>query len=111
AARNFRQLLARRNLNVNVVDEPRIVRHDVIKVLRMLKRSDNGVARALENADDAALAPMSIFSAAALRNVATDPHYNAVAVHGGASVLGGDENVRLARFFWNEKTEARLMDR
>src|SRR5205807_71667 len=83
------------------------------KVFRMLKRSDNGVARALENPDDTTLAPMparrrsepdwcfgeaaSIF-AETLRNVATNPHHDAVAVHGGAGVLGGDENVLRGRY-------------
>src|SRR5207237_2249479 len=54
--RRFRQFLARRNLNVNIVDKSRIVRHHVIKITRMLQRSDDGVARTLENANHAPFA-------------------------------------------------------
>jgi Raf kinase inhibitor-like YbhB/YbcL family protein len=47
----------------------------------------------------------------ALRNVAIDPRNNAIAIHRRAGIFGGDEDVGLSRFFWNEKTEACLMDR
>src|ERR1041384_7204 len=53
---------------------------------------------------------MSIFGPT-LRHVAIDARDHTIAVHCGAGVFGGDKNVRLARFFWNEKTETGLMDR
>src|ERR1700687_1052899 len=82
----------------------------------MLQRSDDRVARALENANNAAFT--SIFRClsgsdfgAPLRDIATDPCDDAVAVHRSAGIFRGDENIRFTRFLWNQKTIARLMDR
>jgi hypothetical protein len=41
-------------LHVNVVDDARIVRHDVEKILRLLQRADDRVVGALQNPNDAA---------------------------------------------------------
>jgi len=114
--RCFRQLCVRRNLNVDIVHQSRIVRHDVIKIPRLLQCSDNRVARALEDADDAAFAPMLRWLArpdlgAARRDVATDPCHHPVAVHCGAGILSGDENVRVCRLFRDKETVTDLMDR
>src|ERR1700731_274384 len=82
----------------------------------MLQRSDNRVARALENANDAAFT--SIFRClsasdfgAPLRDIETDPCDDAVAVHRSAGIFCRDKNIRLTRFLWNQKTVTRLMDR
>ena len=114
--RCFRQLCARRNLNVDIVHQSRIVRHDVIKIPRLLQCSDNGVARALEDANDAAFAPMLRCAVrsdlgAARRDIATNPRHHPVAVHCGARILSGDENVGLARLFRDKETVTSLMDR
>ena len=116
ARRCFRQFRPRRDLNVNVVDEPRIVRHDIIKIGRVLQRSDDGIACTLENANHAPFT--SIFRCLSgsdfvpsSRYISTDARYDAIAVHRSPGILCRDENVRRARFFWNEKAVARLMDR
>ena len=114
--RRFRQFLAWRNLNVNIVDKSRIVRHHVIKITRMLQRSDDGVARTLENANHAPFASRfkclsgSDFGAAR-RHISTDPRDHAIAGHRGPGIFCRNENVRLSRFFRDKKTVARLMDR
>src|SRR5713101_3211144 len=114
--RRFRQFLARWNLNVNIVDESRVVRHHVIKITRMLERSDDGVARTLENANHAPFASRlkclsgSDFGAAR-RHISTDPRDHAIAGHRGPGIFCRNENVRLSRFFRDKKTVARLMDR
>src|SRR5205085_11531520 len=59
--RGLRQLFTRRNLNINVVDETRIVRHNVMKVSRLLECPDDRVPRAFQNSNDPAFASLSIF--------------------------------------------------
>jgi hypothetical protein len=59
-------------------------------MLRRLARSDLGAAR---------------------RDVATDPRHHPVAVHCGAGILSGNENVRLSRLFRDKETVTGLMDR
>ena len=110
ACRDFRQFCLRRNLNVDVAHQPRIVRYDVIKISRVLQRSNNRVACALEDADHASLASISIFGAS-LRDLATDPHDDAITVHCSAGVFRRDKNVRLAGFFRDKETVASLMNR
>src|SRR6266481_7912088 len=74
------------------------------------------ISRALEDANDAAFAPMlscltrSDFGAA-WRDIATDPRHHPVAVHCGAGILSRDENVRLSRLFRDKETVTGLMDR
>ena len=101
----------RRDLHVNVVDDARIVRDDVEEVLRLLQRSDNGVVRALQNADDAAFGRTARSLAPSVAFVASDPRHDAIAMHGGAGVLGRDEKVLFARFISvGEKSEAGLVN-
>ena len=44
-------------VNVDVVDEARIVRDDVMELLGLLERADDVAVRALQDADDPALPP------------------------------------------------------
>src|ERR1700719_3532770 len=76
----------------------------------MLQCSDDGVAGAFENWNDPAFAPVSILGASS-RHIATDPRDDAVAVHRCARIFCGYEDIRLTRFFWDQKAVARLMDR
>ena len=54
ALRGLRERRLRRNLDVNVVDDARIVRHDVEKIFRLLQSSDDRVVRAFQDANHAA---------------------------------------------------------
>src|SRR6266852_2036994 len=97
--------------HINVVDEPRIIRDDVIKIARMLQRSDNRIARTFQNSNHAALASsLSIFRAPWNR-IARDPRDHAIAVHGCAGVLRCDKNIGLAWSFRCQKSVAGLVDR
>ena len=78
------------------MDEPRIIRDDVIKVARMLQSSDNRIVRTFQNSNHATLASsMSIFRAPGNR-IARDACDHAIAMHGCAGVLRRDKNIGLA---------------
>ena len=72
-----------------------IIWNNVIKIARMLQRSDDGVVRAFQNSNDPTFA--SSFGSR-VGWIASDARNYAIAVHGCASVLRCDENIRLARF-------------
>src|ERR1700680_776811 len=111
AARSLRQLRARRKLNVNIVNKTRIIRNDVIKVPRVLKRAHDRIARAFQDSNDTAFLPPTSIFRARISFLARDARNHAVAVHGRAGVFRGDKNVRLAWSFDNEEAVAGLMDR
>ena len=77
------------------MNNSRIIWNNVIKIARMLQRSDDGVVRAFQNSNDATLAPSF---GSRVGWIASDAHNYAIAVHGCASVFRCDENIRLARF-------------
>ena len=82
--------------DVDVVDDARIIGHDVEEILRMLERADDGVVRALQDANDATFRPGAAAFGASVLFIAGDPGHDAIAVHGGAGVLRGNEEVLLA---------------
>ncbi len=81
----------------------------------MLKRSDNCIPGALENANHPALGPVTGSGPAsfsvARRNIAADSRHHAIAIHRGSRVLRCDKDIRLSRFLRNEKAVACLVDR
>ena len=90
-----------------------IVRDDVVEfLLGFLQRAHDGLVGALEDADDASLAPLtrSRATVAAFAGVhealAVHTRQNAVAVQGGPGVLGGDEQVGLPPSFVSLMTKA-----
>ena len=89
----------RSGLDVNVVHDARIVRHDVVKIPGLLKRPDHRLMRALEDANDAALGTIAPAACARIGRIASDPSDDAVAVHGGTGIFGGDEDVALVGIF------------
>src|SRR5206468_10546508 len=72
-----------------------------LKVARMLQRSDDGVVRAFQNSNDPTFA--SSFGSR-IGWIASNARNYAIAVHGCASVLRCDENIRLARFLRDRKS-------
>ena len=84
-------------VDVDVVDEARVVGDDVVELLRLLQRADDGFIRALEDADHAALAALTRFRATVAavarvhESVAIHPREHLVAVERDPGVLGGDE--------------------
>ena len=66
--------------------------------------------RALQNADHAAFrATCSPLLGPRIIRIARDPRHDAIAVHRRAGVFRRDENIWLASFFTDEKTEAGLV--
>ena len=55
AVRSLRERRLRRNLDVNVVDDARIIRNDVEEVFRLLQSSDERIVGAFEDANHPAL--------------------------------------------------------
>ena len=80
-------------LDIDVVNDPRIVRHDVEEVTRLLQSADDRVVGALENANDAALGTIARPARPGVIGIASDARDDAIAIHGGAGVFGGNENV------------------
>ncbi len=77
----------------------------------MLERADDGVVGAFQNADDAALGAGVPALGPAVAFIARDAGHDAIAVHGGAGVLGRDEEILFARFvFLREEGVAGLMN-
>ena len=107
ALRSLRQLRARRELNVNIVNKTWIIRDDVIKVPRVLKRAHDRIARAFQDSDNASFRAF----AARGRFIAGYARDHAVAVHGRAGVFGRDKNIWLSGSFGVEKSVSRLVDR
>src|SRR4029077_2123426 len=99
ASARSRQLRAWRELNVNIVNKSWIIRDDVIKVPRVLKRAHDRIARAFQDSNDAAFAPSTLISRAHISFIPCDPRDHAVAVHGRPGVFRSDKNVRLVRRF------------
>src|SRR5438874_13098885 len=73
----------------------------------MLQRPDDRIMCALQNSDHASLA--SSFDAS-VGCIPRDASNHAVAVHGCSRVFRRDENVRLARFFADQKSVSGLMN-
>ena len=63
----------------------------------MLKRTDDGVVRALQDTDDAPFGSGAATFCAGVAFIACDAGHDAIAVHGGTGVLSGDEEILLAR--------------
>src|SRR3984893_7326197 len=99
ALRSLRQLRARRELDVNIVNKTWIIRNDVIKVPRVMKRGHDRIPRAFQDSNDAAFAPSASVFRTRISLIPCDPRDDAVAVHGRAGILRGDKNVRLAWSF------------
>ena len=58
----------RRNLDVNVVDDPRIIRNDVEEIFRLLQGSDDRIVRTFEDANHPAFGAIPT-ALARVRNV------------------------------------------
>src|SRR4029077_9318549 len=97
------------------MNDPGIVRDDVIEIPRMLQRADDRVPSALQNSNHATFGSLTRARAASFyasrRQIAANTNNHAVAVHGSAGVLSGDKDVRLALFLRNQKAITGLMDR
>ena len=76
----------RRDLDVNVVDDARIIRHDIEEILRLLERADDRVVRALQDANDAAFRAIPAFGAG-VTVIARDSRHHLVAMHRRAGVF------------------------
>ena len=81
------------------MNEPRIVRHDVEKIPRLLQRPDNRVVRAFENANHASFGAAGHFLRARIIKIARDPRHHAIAIHRRSGIFRRDVNVGLARLF------------
>src|SRR6266487_4830922 len=98
-----------RNLSyINIVHDTRVIRYYVIKVPRALESADNRIVSSFQDSNHAPFAPP--FNAA-IRFVSRDARNDTVAMHGCSDVFRRNENVRVARRFWREKTVACLMNR
>ena len=80
-----------RELGVDIVDETRIIHHDVVKKFCFLQRADDGVVSAFENADDAAGGFVGRFALPAAFALQADDDF--IAVHGDTGVLFGDVHI------------------
>ena len=105
----LRQRRLRWNLDVNVVDDARIVRHDVEEIFRLLQRADDRVVRAFENANHAAFGAALTASRARVTFIAGDPRHHSIAVHRRAGIFGRDKEVLLSRLSRRKKCVARLV--
>jgi hypothetical protein len=99
----------RRDLDINVVNDAGIVRHDIEKVFRLLERPDDGVMRPLQNANHASFRPVAPAFRPRIRHVARNPRNHLVAVHRGACVLGGDKKVLFPRLLTRKESVASLV--
>ena len=108
--RCLRQRRLRRNLDVNVVDDARIVRDDVEEVFRLLQSPDDRIVRAFEDANHPALGASLAAFRARVTFIAGDPRHHFVAVHRRAGIFGGDEKILLARLPRRKKGVARLVN-
>ena len=109
ALRFSREQRLRWNLDVNVVDNARIIRNDVEKVFRLLQSSDDRIVRTFQDADHPSFgAPLAGFRAG-VTFIAGDPGHHFVAVHRGAGIFGGDEKILLSRLPRRKKGVARLV--
>ena len=97
-------------MDVNVVDEARIVRDHVGEVSRLLQGADNGVVRAFKDANDAPGGKIAATATAGIFRIPRDARDYAITVHGGAGVFGGNENVALLSTFARKETETGLVD-
>ena len=110
AARRLRERRLRRNLDVNVVDDARIIRNDVEEVLRLLQSSDERIVRAFEDANHPALSAIPTAFRARVTFIAGDPRHHFVAVHRRAGIFGRDEKILLSRLLPRKKCVARLVN-
>src|SRR5205085_7699877 len=78
---SWHRQLAFGDLDLNVVDDARIVRHDVEKVFRLLQGADNRIVRAFENANHPAFRAIASALRAGIRHIAGDPGHDFIAIH------------------------------
>src|SRR5260370_9580130 len=83
--------------DVNIVNKSRFIRHNVIKILRTLKRPDDGLVRLNQNLDHSALS-IRPASTAALRShaIANNPRHYAIPMHRRTLVLFRDIKISKA---------------
>src|SRR5206468_2059122 len=93
---------------VNIVQDARVIRYDVIKVPRALESADNRIVSSFQDSNHA---PFATSLNATIRFVPRDARNHTVAMHGCSDVFRRNENVRSTRRFWHEKTVADLMNR
>ena len=86
--------------DIQILNESRIVGYDIEEILRALECADDGFIGASKDADDLAFAA-SLGSGKKSRflRLARDARHDAVAVHGGETILGPYVEVRLALLF------------
>ena len=92
------------------MNQPRVVRDDIIKVLRLLQRPNDRVMRSFQDPNDSSLRFGRPIRPASSRGFAINPHNDPVAVHGGASILSSNKDVWFAFFPGVQKTETGLMN-
>src|SRR5215210_1473591 len=69
------------DLNIDVVHDPRIVRHDVKKIPGLLQCADDGVMRALQDPDDASFRTSGPAFRARVIFISSDAGDDTVAMH------------------------------
>jgi hypothetical protein len=104
------QWRVRRDLDVNVVHDAGIVRHDVEEIFRLLERPDDRVVRPFQDANHPAFRPVAPAFRPSVRHVTRDPRDHFIAVHRGAGVLRRDEKVLFARLLARKESVASLVN-
>ena len=79
--------------NIEIARETRVICHDVVEVLGLLKRSYNRCARSLEDAQNSSLGAAVPTRAPVITGLLDQPSDHAVAVECGVQVVGCDEEI------------------
>ena len=99
-------------VDVDVVDEARIVRDDVMELLGLLERADDVAVGALQDADNPAFQTRGNAGAAitppvlVLEPFADDSRHDLVALESDPGVLGGDVKIGHAGFAAHDEGES-----
>ena len=97
----------RRRLHINVVNDSRIVRHDVEEIARLLQGSDDRLVRTRQNPNNATF--RTRLACPRKFRAANDACHHAIAVQGGAGVFRRDKEIGLPRFLVRQKGVAGLV--
>jgi hypothetical protein len=79
--------------NVEVPREAGIISHDVMKILCLLKRSNNRGAGALNNLDDPSLLPAVTTGTSMVSRLLDEPSHDAVAIERSTEIVRGNEEI------------------
>src|SRR5262249_49507622 len=100
----------RSRLDINVVHDPWIIRHNIKEIPRLLQGPDDRFVRPFQNADDSSFRAADSRTPPPSMRLARNSRHHAISIHRRSGVLRGNEDVAADVSFSGDKAESRGMN-